>query len=53
MLPAGATALTRAMYGPLSVPVTVLARAMIRAALDDSAIFPPIAENRQIRTLGG
>ena len=52
VLPQRTNALTRAFYGPLSVGVDALARAMIRAALDKPVGLTEIIENKRIRTLG-
>ena len=52
VLPVGTNALVRALYGPLSVGVDVLAEAMVRAALDRSSGTPEIVENKRIRVLG-
>jgi len=52
VLPTGTNALVRALYGPLSVGVDALAKAMVRAAVDRSSDTPEIVENKQIRVLG-
>ncbi|MET1072520.1 MAG: SDR family oxidoreductase [Umezawaea sp.] len=52
VLPVGTNALVRAVYGPLSVGVDALARAMVRTAVDRPSDTPGIVENKQIRVLG-
>lgn len=52
VLPRGTNALVRALYGPLSVGVDVLAQAMIRVALDKPTETTEVIENKHIRTLG-
>ncbi|MFG1605076.1 SDR family oxidoreductase [Actinoplanes sp. NPDC049265] len=52
VLPTSAGRLTHALYGPLSLGVDTLARAMIRVAVDTPATTEAIISNRRIKTLG-